>query len=247
MQEIEKITHFVHVYTSGCTKIPHHLTHYHDLTIAVKGEMTYFCNGEKIELKPGDAVYLPPEIWRDRLKGEKYCEFISYNFLTGCNDPIFPENHIKCCYSARIKKLMSLYGELHLSSAEYSFEKCRLILKFILCEIAETYQKLYQNDYVNKIISYIDLHINEHITLDALSAELHITKEYCSYIFHRETGKTIINYINEKKTECAKNLISGENMSLTDISESLGFDDYNYFSRMFKKYCGMSPSEYKKL
>ena len=244
MQTVQEITHFIHVRPKGCSKIPHHQTHYHDLTIVTEGEMTYFCNGTRIDLKPGDAVYLPPGIWRDRNKGEDYVDFISYNFLTGMNEPIFPDNHIVNCYSSRIKKLASICMESHLSASPYSAEKCNLILNCMLYDIAETYQKPYGNDYINELVDYINSHITERLSLEQLASRLHLSKEYCSMLFKRETGKTLIGYINERKLEVAKSLISGEHMSLHEISDYLGYNDYNYFSRIFKQYTGISPSEY---
>ena len=59
-------------------------------------------------------------------------------------------------------------------------------------------------------------------------------------------GKTLTDYVNERKMLLAKELILNGEMSLTDISTYLGFDNYNYFSRLFKQYLGITPISLKK-
>ena len=59
-------------------------------------------------------------------------------------------------------------------------------------------------------------------------------------------GKTLTDYVNERKMLLTKELILNGEMSLTDISTYLGFDNYNYFSRLFKQYLGITPISLKK-
>jgi two-component system response regulator YesN len=82
--------------------------------------------------------------------------------------------------------------------------------------------------------------------LDDLSEELHLSKEYISRTFKKETDKTIIGYINEQKMFLAKELITNHNMSLVNVATQLGYDDYNYFSRIFKKHFSTAPNMFKK-
>lgn len=68
---------------------------------------------------------------------------------------------------------------------------------------------------------------------------------YCDTVFKKETGFSIIEYFNKLKIEEAKKLIVERADSLTEIALKLGFEDYNYFSRLFKKHTGYSPKQYQ--
>ena len=242
---VNKLLHYCHIKPEGCSEITRDRIDFHDITFVLEGGMVYYSGERKIYLDSGDAVYLPPGTIRRREKGVSRVNYVSFNFQLSEDRQVFPDSHIKNCVSANIKKLLSLYREAHLSAAAYSTQKCKLLLSYILCEMSENYSKPYKNIHINKIIEYIDQHITERISLADIGNHAHLSKEYCSWLFRRETNHTVMEHINKKKMAYAKALITGEKMSLNKIADYLGFDDYNYFSRLFKRYVGIPPSEYK--
>ena len=78
-----------------------------------------------------------------------------------------------------------------------------------------------------------------------MGESLYFSPVYADAVFKRETGVSIINYAILKKVEAAKSLLS-EGVSLKDVSEAVGFSDYNYFSRLFKKRTGYTPNAFRK-
>ena len=72
-----------------------------------------------------------------------------------------------------------------------------------------------------------------------------MTKTYLCSIFKKETGKTINEYITETRMETAKLLLHQQDIRFYEISGMVGINDPNYFSTLFKKYTGLSPSEYQ--
>ena len=68
---------------------------------------------------------------------------------------------------------------------------------------------------------------------------------YLSKQFREETGQSLREYINSKRIDAAKQLMSTTKLNLTDIALQVGFENIPYFSTVFKKYCGVSPSEWK--
>ena len=70
---------------------------------------------------------------------------------------------------------------------------------------------------------------------------MNLSKEYISYIFKKETGKTVTEYTNERKLFIAKKMILETSYPLTYISERVGYENYSYFSRLFKNKFGVSP------
>ena len=70
---------------------------------------------------------------------------------------------------------------------------------------------------------------------------------YFSTLFKKETGQNFTDYLTELRINKAKELLSGDKVSVQDVAEMVGYSDLKYFSRLFKKTTGVSPSDYKKL
>ena len=84
------------------------------------------------------------------------------------------------------------------------------------------------------------------ITVTELADFCHCSESYLSRVFKRGTGVNINVYINKIRIEEAKNYLIYSQMRITDIASSVGFNDANYFSRVFTKIIGISPSEYRR-
>ena len=70
---------------------------------------------------------------------------------------------------------------------------------------------------------------------------------YCDIIFKRETGQSIIGYLTDQRIIEAKKLLIDSLLSLKEVAENVGFEDYNYFSRIFKKKTGYTPTQFRNL
>ena len=102
-----------------------------------------------------------------------------------------------------------------------------------------------KNPHIQRALSYIDEHIFEAVTLSSLAAHLHLSREYTASLFKKEVGIPVSAYVNEKKLLLARDLIRDDEYSLTDIAKMLGYANYGYFSRLYKKRFGASPSRYQ--
>lgn len=83
------------------------------------------------------------------------------------------------------------------------------------------------------------------ISLDDISRRINISSYYFSKLFKEETGVNFIEYLTDLRMEKSKELLASPNMSIKDICVSVGYQDPNYFSRIFKKINGVTPSEYR--
>lgn len=92
---------------------------------------------------------------------------------------------------------------------------------------------------------YIYDHINEPISTDALAAFLRMNRTYLCNLFMRETGMTVNHYIASVKIDEAKRLMRVTHKSIAEIAEYLGFSSQSYFQKVFKKYAGVTPGEYR--
>ncbi len=99
----------------------------------------------------------------------------------------------------------------------------------------------------NKMIEKLAESVYSHISIEDLCNELNYGKTYLSILFKKHSGESIMSYYNTLKIKEAKKLIKEGKHSLSDIAEMLHFNNQYYFSRVFKKIEGQSPSEYKSL
>lgn len=95
----------------------------------------------------------------------------------------------------------------------------------------------------NPILKYIDIHYNEELTLDMLSSLSNMSRFHFCRQFKELTGKTLNEYINYIRINKAVELIKTSEQTITEIALSSGFNDLNYFSRMFKRLLKVSPSK----
>ena len=78
------------------------------------------------------------------------------------------------------------------------------------------------------------------------SATLGVTPSYLSTLFKKEIGMPLTEYVNNHRTEKAKQLLLSSNLQVQQIAQSCGILDVNYFTKIFKKYTGKTPNEYRK-
>lgn len=92
---------------------------------------------------------------------------------------------------------------------------------------------------------YIDLHFKESLTLEQLAEEAHMNKYYLSHAFKREYGISPINYMISRRIEESKYLLAETDLSMSQISQLLGFSSLSYFSQVFRRTQSISPKEYR--
>ncbi|MDR6551767.1 helix-turn-helix domain-containing protein [Paenibacillus qinlingensis] len=107
---------------------------------------------------------------------------------------------------------------------------------------AEAHQRSF---IVSRTLHYIKENFTYPITLSALAGISFCSETYLSHQFKETTGSTITEYIKELRIQKAKNLLDITTYSITLIAHQCGFNDSNYFSRVFRQHTGMSPKQYR--
>ena len=102
-------------------------------------------------------------------------------------------------------------------------------------------------DIYKAIIKYIDAHYGNDLSLGEIADDLDYSPAYLSHLFKQESGQNFIDYLNTYRIEKAKQLLHDTDMQISEIAACTGFITRNTFNRVFKKYTGITPSEYKKL
>lgn len=101
------------------------------------------------------------------------------------------------------------------------------------------------NPSIERLLLYINENFKENITLAVAADMLHLSPHYLSQIFVKYTGFGFSEYLRAVRLEAAKDLLRNSKLPVTDVAHSCGFTDSNYFSAVFKKYTGISPTRYR--
>ena len=99
---------------------------------------------------------------------------------------------------------------------------------------------------INKICNCVFDNIESNKIFDRISENLELTKDYIGKIFKAQTKITVNEYIQRMKIGYSKKIIKSESFKLYEICEKIGYSSTDYFTKMFKKYTGETPSEYRK-
>ncbi|MDD3240175.1 MAG: AraC family transcriptional regulator, partial [Lachnospira sp.] len=114
------------------------------------------------------------------------------------------------------------------------------------CALCRTHSTQQYSPNMRTIINYISLNLSEDINLNSIAEAVNFSPSYISRKFKEEVGTTLPKYIAEQRIELAKSLLEKTGMSVKEVSYYIGIPDWNYFTKLFKKSVGVTPSEYKK-
>lgn len=115
------------------------------------------------------------------------------------------------------------------------------------CLLVRSYSLKGYSRVVQDAINYIDFNLQESLSLALVAKEISADRKYLSTLFRKETGKTLTDYIREKRIQQSLRYLGLTSASVADIAERVGILDVNYFSRLFHKQVGMTPSHYRQM
>ncbi|GIO14049.1 hypothetical protein J19TS2_36040 [Cohnella xylanilytica] len=111
----------------------------------------------------------------------------------------------------------------------------------------EEHQKRVEPDAIRRVRQYIVEHSHEDVSLEAIGKIVGLSPFYISKSFKEQLGVNYIDFLTECRIEKAKKLMADPERSLKEIAFEVGYHDPNYFSKVFKKTCDVSPTEYRRL
>lgn len=243
--------------------------HWHEaieLYYIIEGGVEVLSNGEKQWLYPGDIAYID---WCEVHKGTGFLD--NTTFLTviidvsSLEDEIMKDIGLGLIGNIQIPPVFirgdEILSQLVMKLQEEYYKEdipriymIRSILYHILAHVQrlekvekslETQQVQDSYQLVKKMLFYISKNFTLKITLDSMSKEFGVTKSHLCRVFKTCTNQTIYQYISEYRCHTALNFIRN-GMSLSDAAYQVGYNDYNYFSRVFKKVFGNTPRAFIK-
>jgi two-component system response regulator YesN len=146
-----------------------------------------------------------------------------------------------------MSRLDSIY--VMISRCENLKEAEQLVFSFLeemAVKINEKRNQRGKNDTIDRMLVYIREHFRENdLSLDRLAQEFHLSPTYISKLFKEYTESNFIDYIIEIRINASKEMLLGKDMKVNEIAEAVGYMNTRSFLRTFKKYTGMTPTEYR--
>ena len=231
---------------------------YWELTYVDKGELLTTIDGVSYHLKQGDLIFYAPMQFHTQSTFEKISSsYLTINFKMNFNHADLLCNKIFSIQRDSYFIVTRLIEELSNDNL-YSDDLSLCYLKELIIQMLRLnnshfhskptthMQQTYENELLNDILLYIDNNIYEKISVSTLCEHFCISTSMLHSLFRKNMNNTAKNYINELKLNKSKELIKNSTHTLSEISEILGFSSIHYFSKKFKSYFNISPTEYSK-
>ena len=139
-------------------------------------------------------------------------------------------------FARRIELIASTRAATQLME-EMMNDYCRLVKKHSLARYSAP---------VRKALACIDADLAGDLSLSALAAMQNISSGYLSTLFKKEVGQTLTDYVNSRRVEQAAGMLRSGTLQVQTIAQYCGIPDVNYFSKLFKRYTGVSPKEFRR-
>ncbi len=221
-------------------QIQPHKIHFYELTVCIDGKLDYRVDNNPVSLGAGDVIFIADGQLRSRNGDNGYADYVSFNFQCATPPPL--NTYFAKALDKEMRFALMCCDE---SYAEQGLNpNITLALQILLNKLHYLQTRPDYTDLTRAILRVLKQNLYGSVTLGEISRATFFSAAYCREVFKKDTGKSIINYFNTMKIEEAKALIIQSELSLGKIAEKLGYDDYNYFSRLFKKECGYSPMQY---
>lgn len=251
-----------------------HYHDFFKIILFLSGDVDYFIEGITYRLEPSDIVLVGAgEVHRPLIRStapyERIILYVSPEFLTSCSGK---DDSLDCCFQKQPEKaehlpvlrtsspsahrLFKLCEKLEnsLFDQKYAadlYNRC-LLIQFLIelnrCFLTESSRYIEtesSNQKITEILHYINEHLSDDLSIEALSKQFFISRRYLMHLFKEETGCSIGKYVNAKRLFSARDKIR-HGMSLTDACFSSGFQHYSTFTRSYYRMFQTTPGTLKK-
>jgi len=240
-----------------------HYHNYYELYYLIDGTCWYFIDKKSYHLTAGDVALIPKGV----IHKTNY-ETIEHSRLLVCCDSYYIPDSVRDVipsipyfaksdeYEGEIKALFASIAAETENPDEFSEEAVRMLVNKLLILIARASRtkekgkdeiKKEESPIVEKAVKYIRSHYTEEVSLSDTAAYCFVSKEHLSRTFKKETGFGFNEYLTAYRLKKAETLIkSNPRIKVAEVALVCGFNDSNYFSKVYKRMYGKSPTHDKK-
>lgn len=226
---------------------------YFDLFYVWSGTGTLMLNEKAYEIKKGSCFLFRPGDWTTATHDPQNPLVLTYIYFDLIKEPrLIPESYRILQDSINFESLLTRYIRLFLFNTFGADTEGKLILKQLMIQLLREEQesKKQVDDTQNalltairEIANFVQQHPGEGHSIESLAARANFSPRYFSRMFKEIIGQTVRSYIVEARIRRAEHLLHYTGMTVTEVSEALGYNNLHFFSRQFKNYTGKSPSE----
>lgn len=249
---------------------PYHWHKEIELNWCISGRIHMEVEGEKVTANPGEAIFVNSaeehRLEQPHADAEKMLIIVGEHmlgeefswFLTHC----CPEHVIRLNdgqrWTAELARLLGLILEEKLKEQQspdtsWALQGYVMLMASLLCRSLPTigtvtrkrkgHLQYLQN--VQVALNYIDQHFAEDISISSVASVAGYERTSFCRVFKASTGLTFLQYLNNCRIDEAKYLLEGSPLTIREVGDACGMSQGKKFSRIFKQYCGMTPSEYR--
>jgi AraC-like DNA-binding protein len=240
------------------TYCPPHWHEHIELHYVLQGRGTIYCNQKPLEVEEGSLVIINSNELHEGISHSKFFEALVIIFdmnsfskeIAFCNvifqSLVFTDANIKAL-------LASIYQEEIDKSFGYKvamrgkiYELITYLLRHYVVESLSNKENIKRTQNLtrlNTVLRFIQNNYADSISIAELAELIHLSEYRFCHLFKDSMGMSPLNYINEVRLKTAYYLLEQKEMTITEIALAVGFQDYNNFGRLFRKYYGYAPSQ----
>ncbi len=274
LQKMTKENYEIYYYSdSHFQSVSPHVHDYYEFYFPVAGKIEMEINGKHTPLSSRSVVIVPPgTVHRAVTENDErsYCRYVfwvsasyysrmiarlgemSYIVKRAESDGKYIYHFKEHEYAVIKSKILRLIEEESISRygkdifANIMISDLIMTLSRFAYEQDHPKRKEKETDMIQAMIEYIDLHLDEDLSLETLGEQFFISKYYAAHEFKERTGMSVHQYIIKKRLErCADEIKTGK--AVSRVYSDCGFADYSAFYRAFKKEYHLSPKDYQKV
>ncbi|MFB9329203.1 response regulator [Paenibacillus aurantiacus] len=221
-----------------------------------KSEQVYWFGGEKQGRDVPKLTAFPAwTIWIEQGKRTELAKEIKKTVAAMGDDPALDAAMIHAFYHGYLQMIHYVLQKNGLSAHELFREQRELMEGAIPRTLAQlerwavalmdivTGQLHQQDSIVRRVQCFIADHLNETVKREDIADHVHLNPAYLSRLFKKETGVSLTDYMLQERMKVARELIGNSTIPISDIAKSLGYNNFSYFSKMFKRLYGSTPQQ----
>jgi AraC-like DNA-binding protein len=237
--------------------------------IELKGECTYRIDGKTYNTQKGDLILCNPGTYHEKYlsAGSSITEFhLAFDSFTLIG--LSPDMLIEGSSHAVIRLALQHYKyfetfkdlleEQLIQKPGYETILKAMAIRLIIQALrdlnnsrsylpvpSQIYVRVNKNELINHLKDFLYQNYNKDLYIEKIAKNMYVTPTYLCKIFKEVTGETPMGFLIKLRLNKAKELLEMGSYSIKEISKNIGYNDYYHFSKLFKKYYGVSPSKYK--